>query len=89
MTTDKPLLLSAILERKNAIAIMMLFPTDRYLDIELEGDVENGRQRTRSHYSVRLYVADKEVAKSTRSKPHSLMLKWEWNAANQMWVFIL
>jgi hypothetical protein len=79
--TDKPLLLSAILGSKNAIAIMTLFSTDGYLAIEVEGDVENGKQRTRSQYSVRLYVADKEVAKS---KPRSLLLKWEWNADNEM-----
>ena len=88
MTTDKPLL-SAILGSKNVIAIMMLFSTDRYLDIEIEGDVENGKQKIRSQYFVRLYVADKEVAKSTNSKPHSLVLKWEWNADNQMWVSVL
>jgi len=81
MTTDKPLLLSAILGCKNAIAIMTLFSTEGFLAIEVEGDVENGKQRARTQYSVRLYVADKEVAKS---KPRSLSLKWEWNADNKM-----
>ncbi|KAF8817225.1 hypothetical protein BYT27DRAFT_7247461 [Phlegmacium glaucopus] len=54
-------------------------------NIEVEGDVENGKQSTQSQYSVRLYVADKEVAKSTKSKPSSSVLKWEWNAENTMW----
>ena len=89
MATDKPLLLGAILGSKNAIAIMTLFSTDHYLDIEVEGDVENGKRRTRSQYSVRVYVADKEVAKSTTSKLRSSVLKWEWNADNQMWVLVL
>jgi hypothetical protein len=68
---------------------MSLFSTDRCLDIEVVGDVENGKLRTRSQYSVRLYVADKEVAKSTEFKPRSSALKWEWNADNQMWVLVL
>ena len=79
MATDTPLLLSAILGRKNAI--MTLFSTDRCLDIEVEGSIKYG---IRSQYSVRLYVADKEVAKSTPTKPRSSMLKWEWSADNQM-----
>ena len=87
--TDKPLLLGAILESENAMAIMTLFSTDRYLDIEVEGDVENGKRRARSQYSVRVYVADKEVAKSTKSKPRSSVLKWEWNTDNQMWVSVM
>jgi len=64
---------------------MALFSTDRYLDIEVEGDVENGQQRKRKLYSVLLSVADMVVAKST----HSLVLKWEWNANNHMWVSVL
>ncbi len=68
---------------------MSLFSTDRYLGIEVEGDVENGKQIIRSQYSVQVYVANKEVAKSTKSKPRSLVLKWEWNADKQMWVLVL
>jgi len=79
MATDRPLPLSAILGCKNAIATMT-FSTDRCLDIEVEGSIKDG---IRSQYSVRLYVADKEVAKST-TKCHSSMLKWEWSADNQM-----
>jgi len=44
MATDNTLLLSAILESKNTMTVMMLFSTDRYLDIEVEGDVERGKQ---------------------------------------------
>jgi len=79
MATNK---LHAILRGKSAIAIMALSYTDRYLDIEVEGDVENGQQRKRNEYSVQLSVADTVVAKSTRSSG----LKWEWNANNHMWV---
>jgi hypothetical protein len=88
MATDKPLLLSAILESKNAIAIMTLLSTDRCLDIEVEGDIKKGERGIRSQYSVRLYVADKKIAKST-NKPASLGLKWEWNADNLMWASVL
>ena len=59
--------------------------TDRYLGIEIEGDVENGQQRKRKVYFVQLSVANKVVAKS----PRSSVLKWEWNANNQMWVLVL
>ena len=90
MATDKPLLLSAILGCKNAITSMTLFSTDHYLDIEIEGDIENGKRRARSQYSVRVYVADKEVTKSTHLKPRSSasVLKWEWNANNKMYALI-
>ena len=64
--TDKPLLLSAILESKTAIVIVRLFFTDCYLDIVVEGGVEIGKRRIGAQYSVQIYVADKaEVAKST------------------------
>lgn len=86
MATDNPLILSVILGSKNAGVIITLFSTDHYLDIEVEGDIANGKQITRSQYSVRVYMADKEVAKSTKSKPRSSVLKWEWNMDNQMWV---
>ena len=81
MATNKPLLLNAILGSKNATAIMTLFSTDFWLDIEVKGEIESG---IRSQYYVRLYVADKKAAKSTNSKPASSVLKWEWNADNQM-----
>ena len=84
MATDKSLLLNAILESKNAITIMTLFSTDHYLGVEVEGDVENGKRRARSKYSVRLYIADQEVTKSTQPKPRSSVLKWEWNTDNKM-----
>jgi hypothetical protein len=86
METDKPLLLSAILGCKNTMTMVTLCPTDHYLDIEVEGDVENGKRRARSQYSVRLYVANKEVTKST---PRSSVLKWEWTADNKMWAVVL
>ena len=58
------------------------FPvTDFYLDIEVEGVVEDAK---RSYYSVSLYVADNKVAKLTKSKPRSSVVKWEWRANNQM-----
>ena len=78
--TDKSLLLSAILESKEELVIFRLFP-DFYLDIEVEDVVEDVN---RSHYSVSLYVADNKAAKSTKSKPRSSVVKWEWNANNQM-----
>ncbi|PPQ94783.1 hypothetical protein CVT25_008376 [Psilocybe cyanescens] len=52
--------------------------------IEVEGDVENGKRRMRSHYSVQLSVADKVVAKSTDPKPRSPVLKWEWNTGHEI-----
>ena len=64
---------------------MALSSTDRYLGIEVEGDVENRQQRKRKLYFVQLSVADTVVAKS----PRSSVLKWEWNANNQMWVLVL
>jgi hypothetical protein len=81
MLTDKPLLRSTILGSKNAMAIMMLFPLIVGLDIEVEGDIENG---IRSEYYVRLYVNDNKVAKSTKSRLQSSVVKWEWKANNQM-----
>ncbi|KAG6916635.1 hypothetical protein DXG01_006055 [Tephrocybe rancida] len=81
--TDKPLLLSAILGSMSAIVRMSFFSTDRYLDIEVKGDIKTRKWEVRSQYSVRLYVNDKKVAKST-NKPASLVLKWEWNADNQI-----
>ncbi|KDR71040.1 hypothetical protein GALMADRAFT_802023 [Galerina marginata CBS 339.88] len=53
--------------------------------IEVECDVENGKWKAQSQYFVRISVADKEVAKSTNSKPRSSVLKWEWSANNQIW----
>ena len=67
------------------MAIMALSSTDPYLGIEIEGDVENGQQRKRKLYFVQLSVANTVVAKS----PRSSVLKWEWNANNQMWVLVL
>jgi hypothetical protein len=80
---DKPLLLSAMLGSKDELAMMRLFPSDSdfYLDIDLEGVVEDVK---RSYYSVSLYVADSKVAESTKSKPQSSVVKWEWKANNQM-----
>ena len=81
MATNNPFLLSAILGSKNAVAVIVSFPADRYLDIEFESNVE---WKARSQYFVRLYVADKVVARSTNSEPQSSVLKLEWNADNQM-----
>ena len=67
------------------MAIMALSSTDRDLGIEIEGNVENGKQRKRNLYFVQLSVANTVVAKS----PRSSVLKWEWNANNQMWVLVL
>jgi hypothetical protein len=77
--------LHAILRGKSVIPIMASSFTDCYLDIEVEGDFENGQERKRKLYSVQLSVADTVVAKS----PRSSVLKWEWNANNQMWVLVL
>ena len=81
--TDNPLLLSAILGSKDDVAMMRFFSSDSdfYLDIEIQDIVEDVN---RSHYSVSLYVADDKIAKSTKSKPRSSVVKWEWKANNQM-----
>ena len=55
--------------------------TDLYLDIEVEGVVEDAK---RSYYSVSLYVENNKIAKSKKSKPQSSVVKWEWRANNQM-----
>ena len=55
--------------------------TNFYPDIEVEGVVEDVK---RSYYSVSLYVADDRVAKSTKSKPQSSVVKLEWKAIDQM-----
>ena len=86
MATNK---LHAILESKIPTSIMTLSSADPYLDIEIEGDVENGKQRIRSQYSVKLSVAGRVVVKSTQSMPRSSVLKWEWNSDNEMWVLAL
>ena len=79
---DKAVLLSAILGSKDEVAMMRLFPeTDLYLDIEVKDVVEDAR---RLYYSVSLYVENNKVAKSTKSKPHLSVVKWEWKANNQM-----
>ena len=79
--TEKLLLLSAMLESKDEVAIIRLFFSDFYLDIEVEDVVEDVK---RSYYSVSLYVEDNKVAKSTKSKPRSSVIKWEWKANNRM-----
>ena len=79
--TEKKLLLSAMLESKDEVAIIRLFFSDFYLDIEVEDVVEDVK---RSYYSVSLYVEDNKVAKSTKSKPRSSVIKWEWKANNRM-----
>ena len=83
--TDKPLLLiSATLASKDEPPMMRPFPTDSdsYLGIEVEGVVEDVE---RSYYSVSLYVADNTKAvESTKSKPRSSAVKWEWKANNEM-----
>ena len=81
--SDKPLLLRAILGSKDMVAVMRLFfpMTDFYLDIEVEGVVEDVK---RSYYFVSLYVAGMKAAESTKSKPRSSKVKWEWKANYQM-----
>jgi hypothetical protein len=85
--TDKSLLLSAILGSKDEVAMMRLFSTDFdfYIDIEVEDVVEEVK---RSYYSVSLYMAKDRVAKSTKSKPRSSVVKWEWKANNQLLVVL-
>ena len=79
--TDKSLLLSAILGSKDEVAIIRLFFLIFCLDIEVKDVVEDVK---RSYYSVSIYVADNKVAKSTKSKAQSSLVKWEWEANNQM-----
>ena len=79
--TDKSLLLSAILESKNGHDATFSSDSDFYLDIQVEDVVEDVK---RSYYSISLYVGDNKVAKSTKSKPRSSVVKWEWKANNQM-----
>ena len=81
--TNKSLLLSAMLASKDEVAMVRLFPTDSdfYLDIEIQDVVEDVK---RSYYFVSLYVAANKVAESTKSKPRSSVVKWEWKANNQM-----
>ena len=79
--TNKPLLLSAMLESKDEVAMMRFFFPDFYLDIEVEDVVEDVK---RSYYSVSLYVGDNKVVESTKSKPRSSVVKWEWKSNNQM-----
>ena len=81
--TDKPLLLSAMLASKDEVAMMQLFSTDSdlYIDIEVKNVAEDVE---RSFYSMSLYVADNKVVESTKSKLQSSVVKWEWNANNQM-----
>ena len=82
LETKKPLLLSALLGSKHEVAMMGLFAvTDPYLDIVVEGVDEDVK---RSYYFVKLYVGDIKVAESKKSKPQSSVVKWEWNADNQM-----
>jgi hypothetical protein len=81
---DKPLLLKAILGSKDEVAMMRLSSDpDLYLDIRIE--VENVAEDVkRSHYSVSLSVASNRVIESTKSKPRSSVVKWEWKENNQM-----
>ena len=77
---DKLLLLSSTLGSKYEV-VVTFFITDFYLDIEVGGVVEDAK---RSYYSVSLYVANNKVAKSTKSKPRSSVVIWEWKTINQM-----
>jgi hypothetical protein len=57
--------------------------TDFYLDIEVEGFVDDVKQR--SYYYVLLYVGDIKVAESKKSMPQSsVRLELEWKENNQM-----
>jgi hypothetical protein len=61
--------------------------TDFYLDIEVEGFVDDVKQR--SYYYVLLYVGDIKVAESKKSMPQSsVRLELEWKENNQMWVIL-
>ena len=84
---DKSLLLSVILVSKDEVAMMRLFFTasDFYLDIEVENVAEEVK---RSYYSVSLYVADNKVVESRKFKLRLSLVKWEWEANNQMCVVL-
>ena len=78
--------LHAIRRGESVIAITAWSSTsDHHQDIEVEGDVDNGQQRTRKLYSVQLSVAGTVVAKS----PRTSVLKWVWNTNNRVWVLVL
>ena len=81
--TGTPLLLSAVLGSKDKVAMMRLFYSDFYIDIEVEVEVIL-EDVNLSQYSVSLYVADDKARKSTKSKTRSSVIKWEWKANNQM-----
>ena len=85
--TDKSLLVSAALGSKDVVVMMRLFFSNFYLDIDVELEHATGgvvEDANRSYYSVSLYVGDDKVAKSTKSKLRSSVVKWEWKAKNQL-----
>ena len=69
---DKLLLLSAMLGSKDVMAMFDFFLVTLIC----------------CYYSVSLNVADSRVATSTKSKPQSSVVKWEWRANNQMSVVL-
>ena len=81
--TDK-LLLSAILGSKDEV-MLPLYSSDSNFCLDIEFEVVDVVEDFKgSYYSVSLYVADNKVAESTKSKPQSSVVKFEWIANNQM-----
>jgi hypothetical protein len=82
---DKPLLLKAILGSKDEVAMMRPFSNDPDLYLDIRVEVENVAEDVkRSHYSVSLSVPGNRVVESTKFKPQSSVVKWEWKAKNEM-----
>ncbi|KJA14099.1 hypothetical protein HYPSUDRAFT_49438 [Hypholoma sublateritium FD-334 SS-4] len=50
--------------------------------IEVTQDVRNKKPGKRSHFFVRVYVANNKVAKSTR-EPHSEVINWKWDGGEK------
>ena len=78
---EKQLLFGVMLRSKDEVAMDATFFPDFYLDIEVEDIVED---LNRSQYSVSLYVNDKKVEKSKKSKPRLSAVKWEWKTSKPM-----
>lgn len=65
------------------IITILLSSDTNPIGIEVAGDIEHGKPRTRSHYFVRIFVDGNKVAKSTR-KSRSTAIKWEWDGKQKM-----
>lgn len=87
MKNNQSLVLSATVTSESTIPIITLLPTDRYLEIQVEGSLQTGRPSAGSEYFTRVYVDEKKVIKSTNAAPPALT--WELTVNNEMWVFVL